>query len=58
MVASHDGENAAPFPLTAVDREQLVLSDDEFEPHKWDELKQIIGVANSLHLRDQRVQKV
>jgi hypothetical protein len=58
MVASCDGENAAPFSLTAVDREQLALRDDEFESHKWDKLKQIIGVANSLRLRDQHVRKV
>ena len=48
MVACHDGENAAPFPLTETDREQLALDDAEFDPHTWEELKQIIGVMNSL----------
>ena len=40
-------EDVAPFPLTAVDKEQLALNDEEFEPHTWDEIKQIIGVMCS-----------
>jgi hypothetical protein len=48
MVVSNGGENAAPFPLTATDRELLALDDTEFQPHTWDELKQIIGVATSI----------
>ena len=32
-----------PFPLTDVDRHNLSLTDAEFVPHTWDELKQIIG---------------
>jgi hypothetical protein len=58
MVASHDGENAAPFPLTATDREQLALTDAEFQSHTWDELKQIIGAANSLCPRNLHVRQV
>lgn len=52
MVAPYDGENTAPFPLTTVDREQFALSDDEFKPHTWDELKQIIGAARSFRLQN------
>jgi hypothetical protein len=58
MVASHGGQNTAPFPLAAVDREQFALSDDEFKPHSWDELKQIIGVASSFRMRNLHVQKI
>lgn len=50
MVVSNGGENAAPFPLTATDRELLALDDTEFQPHAWDELKQIIGLATSIRL--------
>jgi hypothetical protein len=57
MVASHNGANAAPFPLTAIDREQLALSDAEFEAHTWDELKQIIGLTNSLRLQNLHVRR-
>ncbi|EHY60640.1 hypothetical protein ABEF92_001553 [Exophiala dermatitidis] len=32
-----------PFPLTDVDRAVLAMSDDEFQPHTWEELKQIIA---------------
>jgi hypothetical protein len=51
MVVFNSGENAAPFPLTATDRELLALDDTEFQPHAWDELKQIIGLATSICLR-------
>ena len=40
-------EDVAPFPLTAVDKELWALNDDHFEPHTWDEIKQIIGVICS-----------
>jgi len=40
-----DGES--PFPLTAVDRHNLSITDAEYQPHTWEELKQIIG-ANSI----------
>jgi hypothetical protein len=36
-------DTPVPFPLTAVDKAQLALTDDQFEPHTWDDLKQIIG---------------
>ena len=36
-------EDELPFPLTDIDRAHLKLSDDEFEPHTWDQLKTIIG---------------
>jgi len=32
-----------PFPLTERDKWLLSISDDEFTPHSWDNLKQIIG---------------
>lgn len=35
---------STPFPLTALDREILSMSDDDFHPHTWEELKQIIGM--------------
>ena len=50
MVVSNGGENAAPFPLTATDRKILALDDTEFQPHAWDELKQIIGLVTSIRL--------
>lgn len=36
-------DTPAPFPLTAVDRSVLAMTDEEFQPHTWDDLKQIIG---------------
>ena len=36
-------EEEYPFPLTDVDRHNLSLSDEQFKPHTWEELKQIIG---------------
>jgi hypothetical protein len=32
-----------PFNLTDLDRQILAQTDEEFHPHSWDELKQIIG---------------
>ena len=55
MIVSNDGENAAPFPLTATDRELLALDDTKFQPHTWDELKQIIGVATSIRLQARNI---
>jgi hypothetical protein len=39
------GQQDAPLPfnLTDLDRQILAQTDDEFQPHSWDELKQIIG---------------
>lgn len=39
-------ERSSPFPLTDADRYNLSLTDAEFQPHKWDELKTIIGVLD------------
>ncbi|KAI1433124.1 hypothetical protein GGR50DRAFT_538842 [Xylaria sp. CBS 124048] len=36
----------SPFPLTEVDRYVLSLTDDQYRPHDWKELKQIIGDNN------------
>lgn len=33
----------SPFPLTDVDRWVLSQTDEEFQLHTWDELKEIIG---------------
>jgi hypothetical protein len=43
------GENAvgtveeAPFPLTDVDKWVLSLTDEEYQYHTWDELREIVG---------------
>jgi hypothetical protein len=41
-----DPDDASPFPLTAVDRSVLAMTDEDFHPHTWNELKQIIGVCS------------
>lgn len=33
----------APFPLTDTDKYVLSLTDEEYQYHSWDELKEIIG---------------
>jgi hypothetical protein len=33
----------APFPLTDTDKYVLSLTDEEYQYHYWDELKEIIG---------------
>lgn len=38
----------SPFPLTAVDRSVLAMTDDEFHPQSWEDLKQIIGTATPI----------
>lgn len=43
-------EEEFPFPLTDVDRHNLSITDDQFKPHTWEELKQIIGQCT-----DQRI---
>lgn len=32
-----------PFNLTDLDREILAQTDEQFQPHTWEELRQIIG---------------
>lgn len=32
-----------PFPLTSVDRYILSLTDEQYQPHTWNELKQIVA---------------
>ncbi|KMU81024.1 hypothetical protein CISG_08873 [Coccidioides immitis RMSCC 3703] len=45
-----DPESApAPFQLTALDREILSQTDEEYISHDWENLKDIIA-TNSLHL--------
>ena len=58
MVVPQDGENAAPFPLTETDKKLLALDDAEFQPHTWDEIKQIIGVTYTLRLWNLHVRNV
>ncbi|KIV83655.1 hypothetical protein PV11_05659 [Exophiala sideris] len=38
--------SSAPFALTAIDRDVLAMSDDDFHPQTWEELKQIIAENN------------
>jgi hypothetical protein len=40
-------EKSSPFTLTDKDRYNLSLTDAEFKPHRWNELKTIIGVLAS-----------
>lgn len=40
-------EKEAPFPLTKVDKWVLSQTDDEYTPHTWDELREIIGTVRS-----------
>ncbi|KAH0594922.1 hypothetical protein MHUMG1_07220 [Metarhizium humberi] len=37
----------APFPLTDVDKWVLSQTDEEFQKHDWEDLKQVIGFADS-----------
>ena len=43
-----------PFNLTDRDRKILSLTEEEFHPHTWEQLKQIIGLstAESLYKRE------
>lgn len=41
-----------PFNLTDRDRKILSLTEEEFHPHTWDELKQIIGMSIAESLND------
>lgn len=43
-------EKSSPFPLTDIDRSNLSITDVEFHPHTWEELKIIIGVWTYLYL--------
>lgn len=33
----------APFSLTKSDEEVLAQTDDDFQPHSWDDMRNIIG---------------
>lgn len=37
--------DSLPFNLTEVDRETLAMTDEEFVPHSWEELKDIIRMC-------------
>jgi hypothetical protein len=39
-------DKSSPFRLTDKDRYNLSLTDAEFKPHTWDDLKIIIGVLD------------
>ena len=43
MSADEIDWSSIPFELTETDRENLLLGDEHFKPHTWDELKHIIG---------------
>lgn len=40
---------STPFHLTELDRQLLAMTDEEFEAHDWDNLRDIIG-ESSPHL--------
>lgn len=42
MAENHDA-STIPFALTDSDRENLAGGDENFRPHTWEELKEIIG---------------
>jgi hypothetical protein len=42
---------STPFNLTALDRQLLAMTDEEFVAHDWDELRDIIGEILSPHLQ-------
>jgi len=41
-------EESFPFPLTETDKRVLSQTDDEFQLHTWDELKEIVGTHGYL----------
>lgn len=48
-VANSQREEAS-FPLTDVDKWVLSQTDEEFQKHDWEDLKQVIGMANHVPL--------
>ena len=38
---------SAPFNLTPLDHQLLSMTDEEFVPHDWDNLRDIIGKLHS-----------
>lgn len=36
-------DSQTPFNLTALDRQLLAMTDEEFEAHDWENLRDIIG---------------
>ena len=45
-------DEGLPFDLKDRDREILSLTEEEFHPHTWEELKQIIGMSMVESLKD------
>lgn len=47
-----DGQDVddLPFELTVTDHQNLAQGDEKFQPHTWDELKEIIGISYFDHL--------
>ena len=45
MTIDHTSSSTAaePFNLTSADHDVLASTDADFEPHSWDELKEILG---------------
>ena len=43
MVEPSEEPVSLPFDLTDTDRENLAGGDEKFQPHDWEDLKQIIG---------------
>ena len=48
---STEEKEEAPFPLTDTDKWVLSQTDEEFQLHNWDELKEIIGKIYSSGFR-------
>ena len=50
-----DGNNVtvedSPFPLTDTDKYVLSLTDEEYQYHDWDELREIIGISVSTYAK-------
>lgn len=44
-------ESQTPFNLTPLDRQLLAMTDEEFEAHDWENLRDIIGEKRSPHLQ-------
>ena len=44
QIIPNANDDHLPFNLTDVDRATLAQTDEEFIPHSWEELKNIIGL--------------
>lgn len=42
-----EGVSDSPFQLTDIDRKQLSISNEDYQPHTWKDLEQIVGKISS-----------